>query len=180
VGYRHSSDEILSAAVAVALEGGMASLTFAKVAARLGISDRMVVYYFPSKPDLVLAVAQALGRDLEALLEQAFGAGRRSPSELLRRAWPVLTTEEADRVFAVYFEIVGLASAGVAPYDLLAPALVEGWVAWVAPRMAGRTAEVRRRQALAAVAQLDGLLLVRRLLGPAAADAAAKEAGVLR
>ncbi len=177
MGYRHSPDEILEAAVAVALESGMAALTFSRVGARLGISDRTVVYYFPTKLDLVLAVAGALAADVERLLEDAFGSDPLSPHDLVERAWPVLTTPAADRVFAIYFEIVGLASAGQAPYDVLAPGLVQGWVDWLAPRVLGSTPDVRRRRALATVAQVDGLLLVRLVLGADAAAEAAREAG---
>ena len=178
VGYRHSSEEILEAAIAVALEAGMAGLTFAKVGERLLISDRTVVYYFPTKPALVAAVVQALGANLEGLLEQAFGSEPRSQTDLANRAWPLLTTPMADRVFALYFEIVGLASAGQAPYDALARGLVEAWVHWLAPRMLGSTADVRRRRALATVAQIDGLLLLRQVVGAAAADTAARQAGI--
>lgn len=178
MGYRHSRDEILEAAVAVALEGGMAGLTFGSVGARLQISDRTVVYYFPTKPALVTEVVEALGADLERVLAQAFGSERRTQTDLVSRAWPVLTTPIADRVFALYFEIIGLASAGQAPYDMLARGLVEGWVQWLAPRMLGSNADVRRRRALATVAQIDGLLLVRLVLGAAAAHSAAREAGV--
>ena len=60
MGYRHSEAEILQAATEVALEAGMVGLTFGAVGQRLGISDRTVVYYFPTKPDLVMAVAGAL------------------------------------------------------------------------------------------------------------------------
>ena len=178
MGYRHSPDEILEAAVAVALESGMAALTFSRVGARLGISDRTVVYYFPTKLDLVLAVAGALAADVERLLEEAFGSDPLSPHDLAERAWPVLTTPAADRVFAIYFEIVGLASAGQAPYDVLAPGLVQGWVDWLEPRVLGSTPDVRRRRALATVAQVDGLLLVRLVLGADAAAEAAREAGI--
>ena len=172
MGYRHSEAEILEAATAVALEAGMAGLTFSAVGARLGISDRTVVYYFPSTPDLVMSVAGALGAQLMAVLEAAFGDEQMDTAELLRRGWPVLTTPEADRIFALYFEIVGLAAAGMAPYDVLARAMVEGWVEWLVPRSKGRTVADRRRQALATTAQVDGLLLLRQVLGAAAADEA--------
>lgn len=177
MGYRHSRDEILEAAIAVALDAGMAGLTFSKVGERLGISDRMVVYYFPSKRALAVAVVEALGADLQHLLADAFGPEPRRQHELVRRAWPVLTTPRADRVFSIFFEIVGLASAGQAPYQQLAPALVEGWVQWLTPRTVGSTVDVRRRRALATVAQIDGLLLLRRTVGTEAADAAARELG---
>lgn len=180
VGYRHSSDEILAAAVAVSLEAGIAAVTFNRVGERLGISDRTVVYYFPTKADLITSVALAIVADLEALLERAFGSQRRSQADLLKLAWPVITTADADRVFALYFEIVGLASTGQAPYVDLARGLVHGFVQWITPRQLGSTPAVRRRRALAAVAQIDGLLLMRQILGPEAADLAAHESGANR
>jgi len=178
MGYRHSADEILEAAVAVVLESGLAALTFSRVGKRLGISDRTVVYYFPTKPDLINAVVGALVTDLMQLLEDGFGSKPLSQKDLMNRAWPVLTTASADRVFALYFEIIGLASSGHAPYDALAAGLVAGWVDWLAPRMIGSRAEVRRRRALATVAQIDGLLLVRHVLGAVSGDAAAREVGI--
>lgn len=178
MGYRHSREDILEAAIAVVLDAGMAGLTFNRVGERLGISDRTVVYYFPTKSDLVTAVAGALSVDLLGLLEQAFGSEPLTVAELLDRAWPTLTSGRADRVFALYFEMVGLASSGQVPYDSLAKALVEGWVDWLALRTAGSTAAIRRRRALAVVAQIDGLLLIRHVLGPDQADVAAKECGI--
>src|SRR5665213_1073189 len=112
MGYRHSQDELLRAAVGVALESGMAGLPFGGVGDRLGIS--------------------------------------------------------------------GLASTGRPPYVELAPRIVAGWVDWLEPRMLGSNATIRRRRALATLAYIDGLLLVRQVLGPEAAEDAAREAGVAR
>ncbi|HEY5153519.1 MAG TPA: TetR/AcrR family transcriptional regulator [Acidimicrobiales bacterium] len=178
MGYRHSAEEILEAAVAITLESGLTALTYSRVGERLGISDRTVVYYFPSKLELINAVADALVTDMVLLLEEAFGSEPLSQKELMKRAWPALTTASADKVFSLYFEIVGLATSGQAPYDTLATGLVAGWVDWLEPRMLGGSADVRRRRALATVAQIDGLLLVRHVLGAAPGDAAAREAGI--
>jgi AcrR family transcriptional regulator len=178
MGYRHSADEILDAAVAIALESGIAALTYSSVGTRLSISGRTVVYYFPTKLDLVTAVTAALGADMVGLLEEAFGSTPLTESDLVKRAWPVLTTSPADQVFALYFEIVGLASAGQPPYAELASGLVAGWVEWLAPRVRGSTPAVRHRRALATVSQIDGLLLLRHVLGGEAADEAAREFGI--
>lgn len=178
MGYRHSRDEIVAAAAAVALEHGMAELTFRRVGERLGISDRMVVYYLPTKADLVAAAATSLGAELMGLLDRAFGSERQEPDALVRAAWPALTTPAADRVFAVFFEMIGLASAGQEPYAQLAPAMIAAWADWLTERTAGANAAARRRAALGVMARVDGLLLLRLTMGAEAAADAARALGV--
>ncbi len=175
MGHRYTPDEVLAAAVGAALDAGMSGLTYSKVAERLGASDRMVVYYFPSKTDLISAVAGELGNELQSLLAKAFGDRPRDADELLAAAWPVLTTKRGDRIFALFFEMIGLASAGQAPYTDLVGSLMNSWAEWLAERVKGSRPEIRRQRALWIMARIDGLLMLRRTMGPAAANSAAQE-----
>ena len=175
---KHSRDEILDAAVETAFDGGLSQLSFGRVARRLGIADRTVVYYFPTIGDLIGNVVVMLGLRLQATLEPAFEGGAAEPLELVRRAWPTLATPEVDPTFALFFEANGLSAAGRSPYDEIVPRLVEGWIVWAADYFTGPD-DRRRADAEAGIALLDGLLLLRQLAGPDAAERAAARLGVV-
>jgi AcrR family transcriptional regulator len=177
MGYRHTREDILGGALAVAFDDGLSQLTFGRVAKRLGISDRVVVYYFPSKDELISDVLVAVGIQLQQTLEPVFGSPAADHMELVRAAWPVVAQPDADAVFALFFEANGLAAAGREPFRTLVPQLVDAWVTWAAEFFQGTPAQ-RHTEAETAIALLDGLLLLRQLAGPTAADRAATRLGV--
>ena len=171
MGYRHTKDEILDGAIAAAFDDGLSQLTFGRLAKRLAVSDRVIVYYFPSKDDLITEVLVALGSRLEGTLTATLSAPAADHLALLRSAWPALARPQADPVFALFFEAAGLATAGREPYRSLVPVLVDRWISWAAEHLSG-TPSKRRREAVAAIAVIDGLLMLRQLAGSETADSA--------
>jgi len=178
MGYRHTKQDILDGALAAAFDEGLSQLTFGRLAKRLGISDRIIVYYFPTKDDLIGEVLMVVGTRLQQTLAPMFATTSADHLELVRAAWPALALPEADAVFALFFEAGGLAAAGREPYRTLVPQLIGAWIAWAAEFLSGTPAR-RRGEAEAAIAILDGLLLLRQLAGSEAADRAARRVGVL-
>lgn len=172
IGRRLNEADLLATAVDAVREGGLTELTFGRLAARAGTSDRMLVYYFIDKHHLVERVVQALATELLGHLDQAFGPTPRSPRALLRRAWPVLIREPAHRTLAVWLELAGRAAAGHQPERALATDLVTSMLDWLATRVDGPTAAARRAQAAQVAAALDGALLLHHLGREDAARAA--------
>lgn len=172
MGHKYTKEALLAGALDAALEDGLSQLTFGRLAKRLGISDRILVYYFPTIADLVSQVIVAMGLRLQEAIAPAFSAPAADHLEMVRRAWPVVATPDHSRVFALFFEANGLAVVGREPYASLVPTLVTGWIDWAAEFIAGTAAE-RRTQAGAAIAIIDGLVLLRLLAGSDAADQAA-------
>ena len=177
MGHKHTREDLLAGAMATAVDDGLSQVTFGRVAKRLGISDRTVVYYFPTKDDLITEVIVSMGGQLQVALADAFASPAADHLALAASAWPILASDDADPVFALFFEANGLAAAGREPYRSLVPQLVEGWIEWAAEFVEGAPAR-RRTEAVASIALLDGLLLLRQLVGPDAADEAAARLGV--
>ena len=177
MGHKHTKEELLEGALTAALDDGLSQLTFGRLAKRLGISDRIVVYYFPTKGDLISEVVVAMGQQLQEALAPAFSTPAAGHREMIRRAWPVLATTEHDRVFALFFEANGLAAVGREPYATLVPTLVDAWISWAAELIDGTPGQ-RQAEAEAAITLIDGLLLLRQLAGPQAANRAARTIGV--
>jgi len=177
MGHKHTKEEILDGALQAAFDDGLSQLTFGRLAKRLGISDRIVVYYFPTKDDLISEVVTSMGLQLQHTLADAFSAKAADHVELLRVAWPVLARTEADPIFALFFEANGLAATGREPYRTLVPELVEAWIDWATHFIEGTPAQ-RRTEGETAIAVIDGLLLLRQLAGPASANRAARRLGI--
>lgn len=177
MGHKHTREQLLAGAVDVATTDGLSRLTFGRVAKQLGISDRIVVYYFPTKEDLISEVLLAIGTRLQEVLTSAFTAPAGDHVALAKAAWPALARPEIDPIFSLYFEANGLAAAGREPYKTLVSRLVEGWVEWLAGFFEGPSKQ-RRAEAEAAIAVVDGLLLLRQLSGAAAANRAASCLGI--
>lgn len=177
MGHKYARAEILRGAMDAAFADGLSQLTFGRVARRLGISDRIVVYYFPSKDDLAREVLAAVGHQLQQTLARAFTGPAADHLALVRVAWPLLARPESDPIFALFFESIGLAVSGREPYRSLVPRQVDAWLTWAASLIDG-TAATRRAEAEAAIALIDGLLLIRLLAGARAAGRAARRCGV--
>jgi AcrR family transcriptional regulator len=177
MGPKHTREQMLAGALDVAFDEGLSQLTFGRVAARIGVSDRTVVYYLPTKDDLVTQVLLEVGARLQVALASAFTGPAVDHLALAREAWPVLTRAEFDPVFALFFEAIGLAAAGREPYRTLVSQLVDAWATWLTEFLVG-TPAVRRAEAEAAITLIDGLLLLRHISGPAASRRAARRLGL--
>lgn len=170
MGYKYSKSDLLAAAMEVASQVGLSNVSFGKVAKHLGISDRTIVYYFPSKQDLLQAVIAGFGFQLGQELQAAFAVPAARAEELIQKAWPTLTTS-AEPVFRLFFEAIGLAIYGRSPFAELVPKAMEGWVQFLMPALDLPEAQ-QRTEAETALALLDGLMILHFTVGAESAKRA--------
>lgn len=95
--------EILAQATDYVLDHGLTDLSLRPLAATLGTSGRMLIYYFGSKDQIVLDVlAEARRRQYEDL---ALAAGA---DDVLRRYWTWATSPRGRRFLRLTHEVYGL------------------------------------------------------------------------
>ncbi len=181
MGYRHKREDVLDAAVAVAKDGGLGQLSFRTTGRRLGIADRTVVYYFPTKTHLVEAVLHRSTQRLVSVLAAAVGPEPRQRRQLLEEAWTALRQPEADPWLRLYVETLGLAVRGVQPYASITVELAQSWTSWFADRLLPEPLDGPddlTDQAAGLLASLDGLLLLHTAVGPDLATRASRGLGL--
>lgn len=161
---RTDQADLVNAAARAALAGGLSELTFGRLAKRTGVSDRMLVYYFGNRAQLVECVVDVMATQFIETLDAAFGARPLPVSDLLRRAWPIIiTSDELTRVFAVWFELAGRAAAGKEPELRLAKSLAARLIEWCEGKVEATSAAERRSQGALLATIIDGGLLLHHL-----------------
>ncbi|HEV2533201.1 TetR family transcriptional regulator [Phenylobacterium sp.] len=119
----------------LALRDGMSPFALRDLAAALATSDRMLLYYFTSKSELVRAVLRRISRRMAAALAGSALDRRLPPDRFLTQAWSLLTDPALAPYMGVWAEITALGARGEQPYREAARAGIVGWRNWVAERL---------------------------------------------
>jgi AcrR family transcriptional regulator len=107
-------DELAEAATDYALEHGLIGLSLRPLARALGTSDRMLLYHFEDKDDLVATILRStVARTAQSLRELPVPRGLRSA---VLELWRAVTTGPQERCQRLYVEAAALGLFGREPY----------------------------------------------------------------
>jgi AcrR family transcriptional regulator len=123
-------DELLDLATDYVLANGVADLSLRPLAAAIGSSPRVLLYYFGSKEDIIAAVIDRL-RDRQ---RAAFAVLPRNPlsfAETMRGAWGVMSDPQNEPLFRLFIEIYGLALQDRKRYVAFLRGAVEDWLVYL-------------------------------------------------
>lgn len=120
-------DELTEAATDYALAHGLIGLSLRPLAAELGTSDRMLIYHFGSKDELVAAVlATSNERSMANINDMEPSA---SLSQAVLDLWATYTEPQVQRCQRMYVEAAALGLFGREPY---ASSIRESNLVWIA------------------------------------------------
>ncbi len=116
--------EIVGAAAAHLIEHGLQKSGLRAIAESAGMSDRMIMYYFETKDDLVAAALTMIGETLALGMESAVPQNNLSARQVLDALKENLKSNEVQAVMRLWFEIIGMAMRGQQPYSKTAALLL--------------------------------------------------------
>ena len=163
------------------LATGLAQTSLRQLAAAAGVSDRMLLYYFTDKADIL---AEAMGRiagDSAVQLAKAIPEGAAlTAGQLIGEAVRVTSAPAMKPFMRLWIEVVAAAARGEAPYPEIAQQITAGFLGWIEARLDSTPPPERPAAAAMILAVVDGLALVEVCSGASLTEQAADYAARLR
>ncbi len=162
------------------LRTGLAEASLRQMATAAGISDRMLLYYFKDKADVLAATMERVAMQLAHQLAVAIpeGAGL-APARLIALAADLTTGEGMRPYMRLWIEIVAAAARKEPPFVEIARQIAAGFLHWIEARLEPGDPRSRQATAAAILAIIDGLALLEVCADPALTAQAAQAIGDL-
>ncbi|MEM1230547.1 MAG: TetR/AcrR family transcriptional regulator [Pseudomonadota bacterium] len=151
--------EIIEAAAAHLIDHGLHTSGLRAMGASIGMSDRMLMYYFETKEALVSEALLLIADGLAASAEASLPKGNASTRQVLEALTANLNVPQVQAVMRLWFEIIGLAMRGQEPYRSTAETILRQSEDQIRARL--RTDQKHRAREV--LSTLEGTLMVRLL-----------------
>lgn len=154
-------DTAISAMAAHMLRNGLPNASLRTLAAAAGTSDRMLLYYFADKDELLAATFAKLAGEMSAMLDAALPEGMRLPYDaLLSAVWVGVRSDAMRPYMLLFIELAAAAARGIEPHARIAPAILDGFLAWADGHLDIADAGERAVAAARLLATVDGAMLI--------------------
>jgi len=157
------------------LARGLGGASLRRLAAAAGTSDRMLLYYFADKDEILAALFACIAQRFAVLLMESLPVA--SPlrfNRLRSEMWRVFRAPAARPFVRVYLELCIAAAHGEEPHGRVAAGIAQASLGWVGSMLEVVEEAERVPQAALLLASIDGLWLLDAVGLGAVADRAAE------
>jgi AcrR family transcriptional regulator len=145
------------------LAEGLSASSLRPLARAAGISDRMLLYYFKDKAEVIAAVLERIALRLVKMLD-AHRAPAPLPMEALRQALLATVFDEALWPYMrIWLEVASLAARGDPLYRDIGAQIGRGFLAWGMTQLDSPAPQVRATDAARLMVAIEGALVLRSL-----------------
>lgn len=142
------------------LAHGIGDTSLRPLAKAIGTSDRMILYYFADKSELMTALMQNVALRVTAELD-AIESGPPRPAADLARELPLLAMGDAFWPYMRFWiQVAALAAGGDPVCRSVGEAIGRGFLKWIEARIDGDPA-CREQEAAMLLQRIDGTILLK-------------------
>jgi AcrR family transcriptional regulator len=143
------------------LAHGLALATLRALAKAAGTSDRMLLYHFANKDEIIVAALLTISERFAATLVSATGGGaKRPPEALLAEVGAIMRGQALKPYMRMALELAALAAHGEEPYRSFGGRMADGFAAMIASRLDIEDEAAREAAAARLLALLDGAIIL--------------------
>jgi AcrR family transcriptional regulator len=143
------------------LHEGMSAASLRLLAAAAGTSDRMLLYYFVDKDELVTATLERVAARLTGILNGAIPEDKRlAYPDLLVTLWHAAGSVEVQPYMRLWLELAAAAARGQEPHRTVATAIMDGFTLWTESHLAEDQPDQRTDLSASLLANIEGALFL--------------------
>lgn len=143
------------------LETGLTQASLRQLARAAGVSDRMLLYYFADKTEVLsAATARIAAQTVEGLAEALPEGTRMLPRELVILAAQLTAGPQMRRFMRLWVEMIAAAAKGEEPFVTISGQVMASFKQWLAVRLDVPAGTDAAATASVIIALIDGLALV--------------------
>lgn len=165
-------ERVITALAAHLLATGLAQTSLRPLAKAAGVSDRMLLYYFRDKADLLACVIGRIADGFAHGLDAALPPTPMPPEQLLVVASRLVRSPDMQPSMRLWLDIAAAAARQEPPFPAIAARILDQFMAWLEARIDRPEGPQRRQQAALLLAVIDGLALFDMAGGSEQAQAA--------
>jgi AcrR family transcriptional regulator len=118
------------------LSEGLGAATLRPLAAAAGTSDRMLLYYFADKDELLAATLDRIAQRMITELDGAIPVEPPRPfAVLLEQAWTAMASDSLRPFMPLWLDLASGAARGLQPHRAIAGKIADGFLAWATIRL---------------------------------------------
>ncbi len=145
------------------LAEGLSASSLRPLAKAAGVSDRMLLYYFKDKAEILAAVLARVADRLTTLLN-ARATQAQLPLDVLRRELvAILFAPDLWPYLRLWLEIAALSARGDPFYRAVGEQLGRGFLSWGAAQLECSNEEARAREAAQLLVSIEGMLFLKSI-----------------
>ncbi|MFN7399474.1 MAG: TetR/AcrR family transcriptional regulator [Sandaracinobacter sp.] len=154
--------ELLDAMADHVLSAGLAGSSLRPLARAAGTSDRMLLYYFPTKDALIAATLAHIARRLAGMLAASVGDVRLPPDSLLPLLADLTLAPRFRPYLGLFLEVASRAARGDTLCRTIGGEVAEGFLLWIEGQLI-TPADQRRAQAFDILTRIEGRMVLESL-----------------